>query len=271
MLRSTGIRRVVLGLVLLTTVAPLRSVAQDDPDEVPLGDVARNLRRKSTSGVIDDDNLPEVMQQAESRKGLGSSLRFLMAGETNGFQIAVPDATCSLSFNSNVKSLLSNQYAQMELPFEDLAKLEARATIEGDALTLPVRNDTDWHVSEIVVALTVVRRHASEMDLSTGPASGIPDPLESAVRPEKKPDTTTIYRMRAPAATFATTVFSTQLKQVIGPVDEWHWAIIAAKGYPPESYSAEKSQSPAPQRSPAAFPSLTDFQSPTEPQENPQP
>jgi hypothetical protein len=264
MVRSAGIRCALIGLAFLASLAPLQSLAQDDPNDVPLGDVARNLRRKSTSGVIDDDNLPEVMHQAESRKGFGSSLRFLMAGEANGFQIAVPDATCSLSFNSNAKSLLSSQYAQMDLPSEDLPKLEARATIEGDALTLPVRNGTDWHVSEIVVALTVVSKHPSVMDLSGGAAAGIPDALGSTVRPEKRPDTTLIYRMRAPAAPFATTVFSRRLNQDLDPGDEWHWAIVAAKGYPPETYSAEKSQNPAPQPSRIAFPSFTDFQGPVQ-------
>ena len=39
-----------------------------------------------------------------------------------------------------------------------MANLEGHATIEGDALTVPIINGTDWHVSEVAVALTVVRK-----------------------------------------------------------------------------------------------------------------
>lgn len=156
---------------------------------MPLGDVARNLRRNPpTHPVIDDDTLPQVMKQAESRKGLGSALRFFMAGEGNGFQVGVPDATCSLSFSANAKSLLSSQYAQMQLPAAELDRLEGRATIEGDALMLPLRNDTDWHVSEVTVALTVVSKRDPVQGLSISgmePGIGGLAQLGSEVRPEK--------------------------------------------------------------------------------------
>src|ERR1700740_652726 len=145
--------------ILAAMLISCRALAPDDPNEAPLGDVARSLRKKTppTQPVIDDDNLPEAMQKAESRQGFGSSLRFLMAGEGKGFQVSAPDVTCSLSFTAHVKSLLSSQYAQMELPASDVAKWGGKATIEGDALTVPVFNATDWHVSELAVALTVVR------------------------------------------------------------------------------------------------------------------
>jgi hypothetical protein len=271
MLRRSG--TLLIGIALVATaVMPVTSVAQDDANDVPLGDVARNLRQKApTRPVIDDDNFAQVMQQAESRKGFGSSLRFLMVGEANGFQVAVPDATCSLSFSANAKSLLSGQYAQMELPPADVGKLEGRATIEGDALTLPLHNDTDWHVSEVTVALTVVRKHPPVGESSNGlMPSGLPDSLGTEVRPERKPDTTVIYRMRAAAAPFATTVFSTPLKLDLNSEDEWHWAIVAAKGYPPQSYSANVSPAPTAQPSQISIPSLADFEGPTEPQEKPQ-
>jgi hypothetical protein len=271
MLRRSGILAIVA--LAATALMPVRSFAQDDSNDVPLGDVARNLRRKApTQPVIDDDNFAQVMQQSEGRKGFGTSLRFLMAGEASGFQVAVPDATCSLSFSANAKSLLSSQYAQMELPPDDVAKLEGRATIEGDALTLPLRNGTDWHVSELAVALTIVRKHPSMEELSNGlPPPGLPDSPATEVRPERKPDTTVIYRMRAAAAPFTTTVFSTPLKLDFEAGDEWHWAIVAAKGYPPQSYAADVKPASAGQPPRVSFPSLTDFQGATEPQQNPQP
>ena len=71
--------RVILGLcTLLGALAPVRLAAQDDsgfgptddPNDVPLGDVARNLRKKTPpmQGVIDDDNFTKVMVHAECRR-----------------------------------------------------------------------------------------------------------------------------------------------------------------------------------------------------------
>ena len=90
--------------------APNQAPNDEDPNDTPLGDVARSLRKKSSPSqdVIDDDNLTRVMEQAESRPATGSALKFLMAGESKEFQVAAPDVTCSLSFNANAKSLLSN-------------------------------------------------------------------------------------------------------------------------------------------------------------------
>src|SRR5579862_9483771 len=212
MLRLQRMRLVLLLPMVAAIVICCRAQAQDDPNETPLGDVARNFRKKTppTQPVIDDDNLPEAMQKAESRRRLGSSLRFLMAGEGKGFQVSAPDVTCSLSFTANAKSLLSSsQYAEMELPATDVAKLEGQATIEGDALTVPVFNATDWHVSELAIAVTVIRRKASSVGAQNGVTitGGAADPRPSVaedslleIRPEKKPDVAMLYRVRAAAA-----------------------------------------------------------------------
>jgi len=257
MLRLSEIRILLALPVMLALLAPARAAAQDDPNDAPLGDVARTLRKKtpSTQQVIDDDNLPQVMeqvQQADSRRGAASALRFLMAGEGKGFRLSMPDATCSLSFTPNVKSLLSSQYSEMDLPQQQVTKLQGQATIEGDALTLPIFNGTDWHVSELDVALTVVHKHgtrgpfALEEPLAgnaedSGAAS---DPLQQ-VRPEKKPDVTAIYRMRAAAPPWERSVFNAPLDVDLAVGDEWHWAIVQAKGYPPESYSSGTQQTAA--------------------------
>jgi hypothetical protein len=67
-------------------------------------------------------------------------------------------------------------------------------------------------------------------------------PQESEVRPEKKPDVTVIYRMRAAAPPWVTTVFSAPLNLELAPDEEWHWAIVQARGYPPQSYSGNQPQ-----------------------------
>jgi hypothetical protein len=248
--------RLIFALPLLLAVliaVPL--AAQDDPsadpNDAPLGDVARSLRKKTppSQGVIDDDNLTKVMAQAEGRHAPGSALRYVMTGESKGFHVSAPDVTCSLAFTANVKALLSSQYAQMELPAGELSKLEGPATIEGDALIVAVFNRTDWHVSEITVALTVIKSENRDA-MSLGG-------FETEVRPERRPDVTAIYRMRAAASPWETTVFSTTLKTQIAADEEWHWAIIQARGYPPQSYVPPVPQTASETGGPAAVQAIS--------------
>jgi hypothetical protein len=258
---------ILLGILLglLGALMPVRLAAQNDsspapndPNDASLGDVARSLRKKtpSSQAVIDDDNLTTVMQQAESRRAPGSALKFLMTGEGKGFQISAPDVTCSLAFSANVKSLLSSQYAQMELPASEMLKLEGPATIEGDTLIVSVYNRTDWHVSELAVALTIVKKNgAREESMALGgigsgtvnsmPAAAAYPSQENEVRPEKKPDAIAIYRMRAAAPPSTTSVFSARLGRDFAPDEEWHWAIVQARGYPPQSYARNASPATA--------------------------
>ncbi len=257
--------RLILALpMLLAALIPLRLAAQDDPtgdpNDTPLGDVARTLRKKtpSSQSVIDDDNLTKVMDQAESRHAPGSALRYLMAGESKGFRVSAPDVTCSLAFTANVKSLLSNQYAQMELPSDELAKLDGPATIEGDALIVAVYNRTDWHVSEVGVALTVIKKNVLVGGISIGDA-------ETDLRPEKKPDRTVIYRMRAASPPWETTVFSTPLKTQLAGDEEWHWAMVQARGYPPQTYSGNVPQTAAETSGSAVVQAISDPSTSTAP------
>ena len=200
---------------------------------------ARCARTPLSQNVIDDDNLPKMMEEAEGRHAAGSALKFLKTGEDNGFKVAAPDVTCSLSFSAGAKSLLSSAYAQMELPPAEVQKLEGPATIEGDALLVSVYNRTDWHLSEVAVALTVVSKtHKGSLSDDSPPGS--------EVRPNKKPDTTVIYRMRAAAPPSATTVFSAPPEpRFSAPDEEWHWAIVQARRYPPQSYAGNAPQTDA--------------------------
>ena len=222
--------RVFFCLAAVALVSPVTAIAQDDPNEVPLGDVARSLRQKQSPPaampIINDDNLPQIMETVDHGRSFRSSWPFLLMADS---KMHDPDVTCSLSFTVNVKSLVSRQYDQMELPPAELAKIEAKAVIEGDTLTVPVFNGTQWHLSELSIAFTVVKK--------TRGGSGLiergTDEFEQ-VRPEKKPDVTAIYRMRAAGAPWDRTVFSTPLNLDLAPDDEWHWAIVQMKGYPPQ-------------------------------------
>jgi hypothetical protein len=243
--------RFLLALVLgLASVCPARLSAQDssspdDPNETPLGDVARNLRNNNPppKQVIDNDNLTDVMDRADGQHT--SIFKFLMAGDGKTFRLAAPDVTCSLSFTASTKALLTQQYAQMELPASELSKLTGPATIEGDALSVSLFNGTNWHVSEIDVAFTLVPTKTlnaldvagtTPLESSSSPFAVHSEDFESdAVRPEKKPDRTVIYKMRAAAPPSSGSTFSAPLDLDITPGQEWHWAIVEAKGYPPQN------------------------------------
>jgi hypothetical protein len=45
--------------------------------------------------------------------------------------------------------------------------------------------------------------------------------------------------MRAVGVPWSATNFSSRLNYQITPGEEWHWAIVQARGYPPESYRRE--------------------------------
>jgi hypothetical protein len=250
MFQPSGIRLLLL-MVLLAPLGASRATAQDDPDQMPLGDVARSLRKKAPPAkpVIDDDNLPQVMQQVDSHDDAASRFRFLMSRDSQGFQVSAPDVTCSLAFTANVKSLLSSQYDQMDLPPTEMAKIEGKAVVEGDALTVPVFNGTQWHLSELAIAFTVVKKPRTGVVPwnqygASSASADVTSPLAretgvdafQQVRPEKRPDVAVIYRMRAAALPWSNAVFSAPLKLELDPGEEWHWAIVQAKGYPPETY-----------------------------------
>jgi hypothetical protein len=219
------------------TATPGFLAAQDDASETPLGDIARNLRKKvPAQPAIDNDNLGTVMEQVQLHRLAANSVQYSIDAGGKTFQISSPDANCRLSFSANSKALLSSQYTQMQLPASELAKLEGPAVIDGSSLQASVFNGTDWHVSEVAIAVTLVSPSEAN-DASAGHASGklVPAAIKDPSRVTAKPaDTTTLYRVRAAAAPATTTLFRAPLDAEIAPDQEWHWAIVEARGYPPQ-------------------------------------
>jgi hypothetical protein len=233
-------------IAALVVLFPALLAAQDEGNETPLGDVARNLRKKTPAqAVIDNDNLSTVMEQVQVRKLAGSAVQYSIDSGGKTFQISSPDANCRLSFSANSKALLSSQYTQMQLPPGELAKLEGPAVVDGSSLQASVFNGTNWHLSEIAIAVTVVNK-SEDHDASVAHASGklvpaaIKDPVQVAAKPA---DITALYRVRGAAAPASTTLFRAPLDLEIGPNQEWHWAIVEAKGYPPQNAKASVSPS----------------------------
>jgi len=219
-----------LTVILLGVLLPLRGVAQSDGGEPSLGDLARSMRKGkpvAEHAVIDNDNLHQVMDEVQNRK-LNGSLLFSLDGIAKKFQVSSPDVTCDLSFSASATSLLSDAYAPQDLPEGELAKLDGPASISGDSLQIAVHNGTSWSVKEITVGLTILR--SSEVNR----ARLIPAAETTNLLPEKHPDVTVLYHLKGSAPPSTTTVFHETLGTALGRDQEWHWAIVQAKGLPPQ-------------------------------------
>ncbi|MFZ0277067.1 MAG: hypothetical protein WA254_01965 [Candidatus Sulfotelmatobacter sp.] len=232
--------------LLLSTMLLLalpRASAQEDPDDMPLGDVARSLRKNAAPSetVIDNDNFWQVIDDAESRREAGTSLVFSLDSGAKNFNVSSPDVTCSLSFTAKTASLLSDPAVLNELPRTELAKLDGPATIDGDSLQVSMHNGTSWELREVVIGLTIVRRPEPGDPVSyLGPAGVVPSVVGNASPPvqasfQKQPDTTVLLRMKGSAAPSSTATFRTPLNFALFPDQEWHWAIVKAKGIPPQA------------------------------------
>jgi hypothetical protein len=216
--------------------------AQED-GEAPLGDVARSFRKKPnpSDAVIDNDNFSKVMDDAESRRAAGSSLVFSFVPGANNFHVSTPDVTCSLSFSAKTSSLLSDPIMLDELPRTELAKLDGPAFIDGDSLQVSVHNGTSWELKEVVIGLTIVRSPQPGETKSTYdrarivPAKAGGAPQQMPDTSQKQPDVTMLLRVKGSAAPSATAIFRTPLNFALFPDQEWHWAIVKAKGIPPQT------------------------------------
>jgi hypothetical protein len=252
-------------------VACVGSAWAQSGGDIPLGDVARNIRKakvttKPAEVQIDNDNFSKVMEDNESRRMAFSPLQ-LSLGLAPGSPAlsASPDATCSLSFTAH-GLLLSDvlgtppengkekdkslgdkdpgdknedkskenvtEHSGNDLPAGELTKLEGPAVIVGDSLQLSVYNGTGWEIQEITVGLTILR-HPSHATATYD--SGRVVPVSSMQIVAKRSDTTLLYHFKGSAAPNSRATFSQPLGMKLGPDQEWHWAIIDAKGIPPKA------------------------------------
>jgi len=225
---------------MLLLALPPWAGAQEDSD-TPLGDVARSLRKHvaSSAAVIDDDNLLQVMDDAESRHVAGSSPVFSLDPGGKSIHVSSPDVTCSLSFSAKAKSLLADPLVLDELPRSELAKLDGPATIDGDSLQVAMHNGTSWELREVLIGLTIIKGpDPVDAAASIGQARIIPAVSGSSPQPvqgpfEKQPDVTILLHVKGSAGPSATATFRTPLNFALFPDQEWHWAIVKAKGIPP--------------------------------------
>jgi hypothetical protein len=265
-LKSSRVRLSLLvwGLLL---VCPSQFIsAQDDTGDVSLGDVARSFRKKPApaEAVVDNDNLSKVVDDAESRRAAGSSPVFSLDAGGKSFHVSSPDVTCSLSFTAKNSSLLSDPLLLDELPRSELAKLDGPATLDGDSLQVSMHNGTSWELREVVIGLTILRRpeagNASSL-MRYGQARIVPAVADVSQQGQdsfqKQPDVTLLLRVKGSAAPSATAIFRTSLNFALFPDQDWHWAIVKAKGIPPPTLPVTITQ-PAGEPRPALHDSGTE-------------
>jgi hypothetical protein len=92
-------------------------------------------------------------------------------------------------------------------------------------------------VKEITVSFTIVRHNAKDGEAKLIPAEAVDD-ARAAASAQKLSDTAALYHLKASAAPQATTVFRSTIDADLDSGQDWHWAIVQARGIPPSSAPA---------------------------------
>ncbi len=235
-------------LFVLSLIHPCPALAQTDAD-VSLGDLARSLRQTkapkppAAAEIIDNDNLSQVIDDVEHFRQDGKPIFSFDSAGTN-FRMSSPDGTCSLSFNANATALLSSPYVSQDLPPSELAKLDGPANIHGDTLEVLVYNASAWNLKEITVGLTIVRpRDTVAADHEAAKLLPVvaqnQDNQDKDTPPEKLSDLTVLLHMKGSTAPLASTIYREKLDAALDDKQDWHWAIIGAKGIPPSTVATD--------------------------------
>src|SRR5215469_17072028 len=143
---------IALSVLLVSSALPVRA-----QDEIPLGDLARSMRKDKPANdvVIDNDNLPIMMDKAQAERLEGKPV-FSIDPSGKAFRMTSPDGSCSLSFDARATALISSPLVASKLPQDELLKLEGEATVHDGLIEVSLHNGTDWELKEIVVAVTIL-------------------------------------------------------------------------------------------------------------------
>jgi hypothetical protein len=215
---------------------PLLQAQSSDPS---LGDLARSYRKNQAPPrkIIDNDNLSEVMEAGVSKKWDIAGIHFSV--DKNAIDMvnaSSPDVTCALAYNGQADGPKPEN-----LPAEELAKIDGPATIVGDSFQVAVQNGTAWELREVTVGLTLIRS-GSPGNTQPGNAKLVPATLTSPAPPERRSDLTLLYHLKGKADGMGAGLFQDQLKLPIPPDQDWHWAVVQAKGIRPPTFNATPSQ-----------------------------
>lgn len=228
---------IVLFMVLLpVTSAPTVGQSADES----LGDIARALRKNQAPPrtIIDNDNLPAVMEAGQDQRWGTSGLHFSLGQDTiQVVNASNPDVTCALTFTANQSDPLADSARWEKLPPTELAKLDGLASMLDDSLVVSVHNGSEWEVREITVGLTIVRPSAAKQATTAQHAPTgklVPAAVNTEEAPVEKPsDITVLYHLKGLAAPLSKATFHQPLSTALSRAQQWHWAIVQAKGMPP--------------------------------------
>ena len=227
------------------TLLPMRATAQAQ-GEVSLGALARSLRKSKAAppqqSIIDNDNFAAAMKEAEAQRvknkaaaaaAVAVAVSDPVEEVARKFKVTSTDGSCNLSFSANLSSQANAPFASQDLPEEEVSKIDGPARIAGGELNVSVHNGSGWHIKEITVGLTLVRASENKT-ASYGGARLITAAQETVTQQDKPADVTLLYHLRGDAAPLATVQFHGPLSGTVDPDQDWHWAILQAKGIPPE-------------------------------------
>jgi hypothetical protein len=102
-----------------------------------------------------------------------------------------------------------------------------------------MHNGTAWELREVVIGLTIVKRLDPGSASNFGQARIVPAVAGTSSQQvqdsfQKQPDVTLLLRVKGSAAPSTTAIFRTSLNFALFPDQDWHWAIVKAKGIPPQ-------------------------------------
>jgi hypothetical protein len=214
------------------------SVAAAQNDEMPLGDLARTVRKNKPlqpeRPVIDNENLAQATADAKNHKSSQDKLVLSIDPAGRSIRASSPDVTCNLSFNARAGALLIKPVLVEDLPLDELLKLDGPASIQDENLQLEVFNGTDWELREITVGLTLERKPGASAEMAAQARVVPAAQREAAVTVEKRSDVTLLYHLKATAKAFSTTTFKENIGVTPGPDEDWRWSIVEAKGIRPQ-------------------------------------
>jgi len=219
-------RLLQIGLAAVLLICPISVQGQEE--DVSLGDLARSLRKPaaSDSKVIDNDNLPIMMDKAEAERLSGKPV-FSIDPSGKSFRVTSPDGSCSLSFDAKATALISTPHPSSNLPLDELDRLDGTASIHDGVIEVLLHNGTAWELKEIVVGVTLLNPRGALLR-----SANLLGPGDSELVP-KTPDATMLYHLKATALPDGSTEFRGNLDQEFGPTSDWHWALVGARGIPP--------------------------------------
>lgn len=238
-------------LIAAALISTLPRAVRAQSDDAPLGDVARSYRKSQAppQQVIDNDNLPNVMEEGENKKWKAAAPKPVpRSPEVQLINMSSPNVTCALSFSANSPDLLANAPRPLRLPDAELAKLDGPAAIVGNTLEVSVLNASAWDVREITVSLTIVHK---KIPLSAAFLAGavklLPANMETPQQTDRKQaDSSVLYHLHGAAVPYSSAVFRETLERPLEPDEDWHWAIVQAKGMPPAQFPANDQSAAAP-------------------------